>query len=365
MAAIEVILITALISLMRRLFLQEGDAAQAERLLVYLASTLALWPVLYDRLDLIQAMIAQLAIVLLVVRVHYVWSFALLALAVNLKLVPAVLAPVFLVASMPAVTALEVSLRSAGALAARAIVLVAMVVGLFLPFYLFYGEPCLAFLVFHRHRGIEIGSSFGSLQLGLYEFGYPIEIYYSHYCINVRSFISNIQSELAPWATGVLLLAATMLCWIRFQRVNRDARGIDASSSTLAQLYPREVVSFALLFLLVYVVSSKVFSPQYMLWLAPLVPLVSARPLSRRVFMWSFVLTCLLTTVLYYYLLFIDLAPRLQEGRYGHPSHTGVILLGIRNLLVLCLTIWLAIQLWKREPAARSTAIYQARKLDG
>jgi len=355
MAAIEVILIAALVGLMRRLFLHETGAARVERLLVYLASTLALWPVLYDRLDLIQAMIVQLAIVLLLARVHYGWSFALLALAINLKLVPAVLAPVFFVASMPANRGLEFSLRSARASGARAIVLVAMVVGLFLPFYFYYGDPCLAFVVFHRNRGIEIGSLYSSLQLGLHELGYPVELYYSHYCMNVRSHVSNMQLDLAPWLMGVLLLAATMLCWIHFQRASRDGRGIVGSSATLAQLHPREVVSFALLFLLVYVALNKVFSPQYMLWLAPLVPLVSARPLSRRLFMWTFVLTCLLTTVLFHYLFFIDLAPRLREGRFGNPSHTGVILLGIRNLLVLCLTIGLAIHLWKHEAPQRNS----------
>jgi hypothetical protein len=365
MAAIEAILVATLVALLRRLFLQEVGTAQAERLLVYLASTLALWPVLYDRLDLIQAMIVQLAIVLLIARVHYGWSFALLAIAVNLKLVPAILAPVFLVASMPAVTGHNFSFRTARTLGARAIVLVTMVVGLFLPFYLYYGNPCVGFLIFHQNRGIEIGSLYSSMQLALREVGYPIELYYSHYCVNVRSSISNIQLELAPWLMGILLLAATIACWIHFQRVNRDSRSVVASSATLAQLYPREVVSFILLVLLLCVVSNKVFSPQYMLWLVPLVPLVSARPLYRRLFMWTFVLTCLLTTVLFYYRFFIDLAPRLEEGRFGNPSHTGIILLGTRNILVLCLTIGLAIHLWKREPTQPKSAAQQPENLGG
>ena len=348
MVGVDVILIAALVALLGRLFPQEGNLPQIERLLVYVISTLALWPVLYDRLDLIQAMMVQLALLLLIGRVHYGWSFALLALAINFKIVPTVLAPIFLIGSMPAVTKLDFSPRTARALGVRAVVLFVMVVAFFLPFYVSFGSDCLRFVGFHRQRGLEIDSLYSSLLLGLEELGCPVELYYSHYCINVRSCISSPLSAIAPYLTIALLLAATLLCWKGLQALARSDTRLVVRAATLAQLYPRETASYSLLFLLLCQVSNKVFSPQYMLWLAPLVPLVSMRPLARRTFMWTFVLSSVLTTILFPYLFLTDLVPHLDDERLGTPTHRAIILLGIRNLLIVGLTIGLALQLWRR-----------------
>ena len=349
MVGVDVILIAALVALSRRLFPQERCLPQVERLLVYLMSTLALWPVLYDRLDLIQAMMVQLALLMLLGRAHYGWSFALLALAINFKIVPTVLAPVFLIGSMPAVTKLDFSPRTARALGARALILFLMVIALFLPFYVSGGVDCLQFVGFHRQRGLEINSLYSSLLLGLKELGCPVEVYLSHYCFNVRSCISGSLSAIAPYLSAVLLFAATMLCWSRFQALARGDAGLVARAATLAQLHPREAASYSLFFLLLCLVSNKVFSPQYMLWLAPLVPLVSMRALARRTFMWTFVLSSVLTTTLFPYIFLTDLVPQLEDERLGVPTVRAVILLGIRNLLIVGLTIGLAVQLWRHE----------------
>jgi hypothetical protein len=359
MVGVDVILIAALVALLGRLFPQEGSVPQAERLLVYLISTLALWPVLYDRLDLIQAMMVQLALLTLQIRVHFGWSLALLALAINFKIMPVVLAPVFLIGSMPAATNLDFSPTTARALGARALVLIVMVIALFLPFYLSYGVDCLRFVGFHRQRGLEINSLYSSLLLGLQELGYPVEVYYSHYCINVRSDISGWLLAFAPYLTAVLLFAATLLCWNRFQALARSETGFVAPAATLAQLHPREAASYSLLFLLLCQVSNKVFSPQYMLWLAPLVPLVSMRPLARRTFMWIFVLSSVLTTILFPYLFLTDLVPQLEDERLGTPTHRALILLGIRNLLIVGLTLCLALQLWRHgSPRGERSALH-------
>src|SRR5262249_3448147 len=151
------------------------------RLLFYLASTVALWHLLCDRLDLLLALLVVLSLVLLLSRLHYAWSFAVLALAVNFKLVPLVLAPVWVIGSLPADR--EGTLfrpRVLLALATRVALLSGMVIAGFLPFYLLEGDRCLGFLTYHRARGLEIGSIWGSLLLALEALGQPAGVGHSY-----------------------------------------------------------------------------------------------------------------------------------------------------------------------------------------
>src|SRR5262249_15830479 len=141
-------------------------------------------------------------------RRHYAWSFAVLALAINFKLVPLVLAPVWVLGAFPIDRARAVFTPAALlALGARAALLAALVLGGFLPFYLPDGPRCLSFLTYHRARGLEIGSVLGSLPLALQPLGQPVAVAYSYGSINVRSAISPVLVALAPWLTVILLLA--------------------------------------------------------------------------------------------------------------------------------------------------------------
>ena len=77
-----------------------------------------------------QGFIILVALVLLYSKLHYAWSFALLAVAINFKVVPVVLAPVWIVGSMPGDQRL--SLRQPRVLAGlglRSALLAALVIG--------------------------------------------------------------------------------------------------------------------------------------------------------------------------------------------------------------------------------------------
>jgi hypothetical protein len=347
MVGVEVVLVAALMILVMRLFPGAGAGERGERLLVYLASTIALWPLLYDRLDLAQAMLVQVALSLLVCRVHYAWPFLLLSLAIHFKLIPIALIPVFLIGSMPAATGLEPCRRTVHALTIRTLVLSGMVLGILLPYYALHGAPCLEFLVYHRNRGLEIHSLYSSLLMGLHETGFPVAPYYSHGCVNLGSSLSPFLSALAPRLMVASLLAVALLCWTHFRELARRGEAAATPSATLAQLYPRETVSYALLALLACAATNKVLSSQYLLWLAPLVPLVSLRRPARWLFQWSFVVCCVLTTALFPYLFTSDLARPLGYGRYEPPTHRAIALLIGRNLLLLGLAAALFRHLWK------------------
>ena len=137
-------------------------------------------------------------------------------------------------------------------------------------------------------------------------------------------------------------------------RNGKDKRPLDG---TLAQAYPLELAACTLLCLLIAVVFNKVFSPQYLLWLLPLVALVPYRRLARRLFLYAFLLACALTTVLFPYLYYSDLvgldfAPPHRWVR--GPSTLGVVLLCGRNLLMLGLVVAMMIAAARRRPETRN-----------
>lgn len=347
MAGLEMVLVAALVILAWRLFPDERGSARFERLMMYVTSTLALWPVLYDRLDLGQAMLVQGGLCLLVSRLHYACSFLLLAAAIHFKLMPIVLAPVFLLGSMPAKTELRPSGRTLRLLIHRVLVLAAITIGGFLAFYAVYGVSCLGFLAYHRDRGIQIESLHSSVLLGLHETGYPVNTYYAHGSFNLGSSLSSALAALAPRLMAASSLAVAALCWGHFRRFAERDRATAPPQVTFAQLYPQETVSYALLGLLVITVTNKVLSPQYLLWLAPLVPLISRRMRGWLLYQWSFFVCCALTTALYPYLLHSDVVRTLANGQFATPTHRAIVILLSRNLLLLGLTVSLAWHLWK------------------
>ena len=350
LAIVDVLLFGTIVWLVRRLYPRESPPQQARRLLFYVAGTLALWHLLYDRLDLIQALAVTLALALLVGRRHYAWSFAVLALAINFKLVPLVLAPVWVVGSLPAELPLAVSLRTAGRLGARALLLTVLTFGALLPFFFRAGSDCLGFLRYHRARGLEVESVWSCLPLALEAFGQPVEVAYSYGSVNVSSPLTPLLTGLAPITTGALLLAGTVVLLVRARQM-ASAEKQPGSAATLAQRVPAEFAAYTLLILMLFVATNKVFSPQYLLWLLPLAALVPFEGRARGAFLAGFLLVCLLSTVLMPFLFVFDLLDARSAGvaPVFHPlTARFVIVLLVRNVLFLVWTACLALGLARR-----------------
>jgi hypothetical protein len=98
------------------------------------------------------------------------------------------------------------------------------------------------------------------------------------------------------------------------------------------------LVTYSVAALLAFIVTNKVFSPQYLIWLLPFAPLLRLRQAS------ALLAICALTIVLfpfdYDHLLGMELLP--------------VLLLNLRNLLVVGLLVWLLVD---RAPSSRRTAL--------
>jgi hypothetical protein len=356
MAVVDALLFALLLVLVSRFFAQESSMEQTGRLLAYVASTSALWLLLYDRQDLLLSLTMLLALVLLFSRLHYAWSFAVLALAVNFRLVPVVLAPVWIVGSLPGGERFSfLRPRVLAGLAVRTAVLLGLVAGCFLPFYLSEGSRCLGFLAYHQARGLEIGSLYSSLVMALQPLGLATHVYYSYGGINLGSSLSPVLAAVAPWLTAGLLLAATALLLAHGRQLARGGSGALAGGR-LAHLHPLTFVCYTLLFLMLFIIANKVFSPQYLLWLAPLVVLVPMRRGGRRLFLWGFVLICALSTVAFPFLFMSDLVDQASARpipfwTFKGPTVRVAVILGIRNGLLLGLAACLAVHLFRRARA--------------
>ena len=238
MAAFDIGVLLLVVLLVRRLYRGETPMEQAERCLVYLLCTWPLYGVLYARLDLGVALLVMASLALLVCRVHWCFSMTVLAVAIHFKLMPIVLAPLWILASLPAKALHGPWHALLRPVLVRTTVLAGWCLAILLPYYLQNGPAVLEFLEYHKSRGIEIESTWASVLLPTKYLGYSWEIYHSHGSVNLRS-------PLAGLAMPVLaaLLAGTLALFVAVIRRQRIPATVDGHS--IAQQSPSTVAGFA------------------------------------------------------------------------------------------------------------------------
>ncbi len=333
------------VALLRRHFGHELPREWLERLLVF---ALSLWPlgyVLLDRLDIGLTCLTLLATLLLLSRRHWAWSLAVLAAAINFKFVPVGLVPAWLLASLPGCT-----LGGWGRLVAgcgiRAVVLGSFLMAFTLPMFWFAGPECLNYFTYHAERGIEFQSNYAGVLTLLRHLDYPVQTISRWGSAVLECSAAPLLRQLsAGLVAGSLLAGALVLLVTRSRQAELGAMPAD----------PPLVLGHLLWALLVFVLFNKTFSPQYILWLVPLVALVPLAGWRRRCFQLGFLGVACLTMLIY---------PRWMEEVVGtypsasdHSWSTGATPLGTslllgRALLLLLLTAGLGRELLRRASGA-------------
>jgi hypothetical protein len=92
-------------------------------------------------------------------------------------------------------------------------------------------------------------------------------------------------------------------------------------------------------------VSSGVLSPQYLLWLVPLVPLIAPEGRAANYFLGAFLAVCLFTTLVFPFAWQQEFNTIVSRNplAYRPPGVLGLTLLSLRNLSMLALTAALAV----------------------
>jgi len=257
---------------------------------------------LYDRLDLWVGMVLLGALGAQVAGRKYV-ALALLAVAVNLKLVPLLLLPLFLFGALPS-TVLVDGLAKWRALRAGLLacgVFVGVALGLFLPFRLAWGPRVWDFLAYHSQRGLQIESTWSSVLLVAARLGCPVQVVHA---FGAGGVVGTAAGFLATASAGVVLAATSLVYWLTWHTARRSRAAAatvdDRFDLSVAESNPQAFVWASFAVLALAIAGSKVFSPQYLCWFLPGFLLVE-QPHSRRATAVPlvFLLACGLTAVIF------------------------------------------------------------------
>ncbi|WAC09837.1 hypothetical protein [Dyadobacter pollutisoli] len=194
----------------------------------------------------------------------------------------------------------------------------------FLAFFLMEENGIRDFLKYHQSRGIHLESFLGGLLLLLYQFGIgSVEVKHSFGAMHL----------VTPWTDELLFFVKiiTPLCFAAliifigwaFREQKLNERKVPVLS--LVHAFAAQLLLFLLL--------NKVLSPQYMVWLLPIIPFCNSRIF--LIFTAALMLTVFIFPGEYHYLI---------------ARHISMVLvLNLRNLLLVWLLFEVLYVLWPRK----------------
>jgi len=255
-AVICAIIALSIAHLVRRV----SGSRSISRRLVFLALLVGIGGPLFPfRYDLFPAMLTVIA-TLAALSAYPVVAGTALGLGIDAKVYPLVLLPIFCAFFLASDD--RRALRRFG-LASCAAVLLPL-----LPFLLLAPSGLLAFIEYHQSRGLQIES----LWSGLLLLGRTFGVVSASPALNHGAF--HLVSPAAPLILAALPLLSigslSILWYASWLRFRSDHMG---GGKIGQETFLRYVVAS----LLVFIVTNKVFSPQYVVWLLRFVPLLSRR----------------------------------------------------------------------------------------
>jgi len=283
------------------------------------------WSTAVGRFDLVPSLLTLLAVIL-AERKRWTWSFVLLALAFLMKFYPVMLLIPFLVGQQMESHEKWNAWRRWQPFAAFIGVCV-LVMGVSL---LLSVEGTISPLSYFETRPIQ-AESLGSSLLWLSTFvtHHTLSFDNTYHSLNVQPV--HILTSLVTYGEQFLELAGlAFVAWLQWKR------RIDLATATL-------------LTLLVVIVTGKVFSPQYLIWVIPLVAYVVG---TNWRWITSWIVICALTTSIYPY-------------TYYAPGHTSIIkvplvpwfypAVTLRNFILLGFVLALFVYYYRRPVLLATT----------
>jgi hypothetical protein len=296
----------------------EADPLRAGTALAFAAvAPLALGSVILSRYDLWPAALAAAALAALCAGRDRL-SLAVLGLAVAAKIYPAVLAPLFVAHIWR-----RRGPREAGVAAGLG---VAVLAAIYAPFVVLSPGGVRHSVVEQATRPLQIESLGSAVLLAAHHlFGLGLTVETSH---GSQNLVGSLPDAVGAAETA-LALAGLAVLWLWFARQPRDTESLVRASAAAVCLF----VAFG-----------KVLSPQYMIWLVPLVPLVRGR---RGVAASAALGAALILTQLWFPDRYWDLV-------FGFGGFESALVLA-RDLVLVALV---AVLVW---PEQRSVTVTEAR----
>ena len=252
------------------------------------------WATAEGRFDLVPAALTLLC-VLAAERKHWTAAYIALAFGTLLKIYPLLLLPALFIAEQRAAKSLympveKVTLKSVATELWRtlrgidawrwknSLVFFGIVIGITAFFALLdFQGAVVSQLSYFTHRPVQIESTGSTILWIAAYFGYPAHVEYTFGSLNIVSALGNSVSQFFLLA---FVLGYIYTIWLQW-------RG------------KLDVVQTFIALLLVFIVTGKVFSPQYLIWVMPLLAFTNALDGFWLLF-WGTI--SLLTTIIYPYL---------------------------------------------------------------
>jgi MFS family permease len=230
----------------------------------FTAAAIMLYPVAVTRYDALVALTLAIAVFCTMPGGRYLFlAYASLGLGAAAKLVPALA---------------TLSLATFRRGAARGYAVFFGVLALFFgPALLLGSGGFLGSFAYHAYRGLQLESLAASILMKL---GWVYEVVFAYGTVEVRGRGVELASSLSLPFTGDLLLVTAVFMYREYRRERFRLR-----------TFPRYAAALILAFML----GSKVLSPQYVIWLLPLVPL-SAGGVAQVGVSAIFLAACFMTT---------------------------------------------------------------------
>lgn len=267
-------------------------------------------PILLWRYDLFPAVLTLLAL-LFVLNGRPIIAGMWLGLGIAAKLYPIVLLPIFAAYYLASRNYRGLLRLLLGTIGATCLTL--------LPFALIAGSEILSFLRYHQLRGLQIES----LPAGVVSLAHVLgltkaSVVHNYGAFHLESPLASSILKLLPFMSILSFLGVTAICLGSFRH----------EYAMKGRITAKNLVTYTIAVLLTFITISKVFSPQYIVWLLPFVSLL--RPRQLGLMLGIFALTMLIFPGTY---------DRLLE-----MQASSVLVLNLRNLLVVVLLLWLLIE---------------------
>lgn len=185
-------------------------------------------------------------------------AWLLLGVGLMTKIIPVLIAPIFLISHFRR--------RQYNQMISGPALMLVAALAVAIPFLLAAPAGLANSFLYHVERPLQLESTWSSPLLLMAKYsGYSVSIMNSYGSHNVFSSLSNTLAVLSGPVTILVLLFSYGLYWRR----SKGDGPLQWDSS--------QVIRFAALTVAIFIFGGKVFSPQFLIWLLPLIPLIKGR----------------------------------------------------------------------------------------
>ncbi|MBI2869025.1 MAG: DUF2029 domain-containing protein [Chloroflexi bacterium] len=241
----------------RRLGISAGKA-----LTFYTIALLGIGSIMDMRYDLIPAVIVLVALYALITG-KTAWAFALLAVGTLTKIYPVVLAPIFVLYYFRQ--------KQYRPMLSGAAVFAGVAILMSLPFIIMAPSGFWESFAYHAKRGLQLESTYASILLLGYTLRLiPVQLEFSYGSWNLAGTLPDILAGLSTF----LVIAALLGVYWLYYRNHPAEKAKDPFYFEVSNLDAAYILNYSTLAILAFMVPGKVLSPQFLVWLYPMVPLI-------------------------------------------------------------------------------------------